>query len=73
MTETKAQQECPYCHSYIDYLHHAHPYNQALAHYGVTVCYIQANYLHFYEIGYLDHPLKIAFCPMCGRKLGEDN
>lgn len=62
MTETKAQQECPYCHEHADLIHSED---------------IQGD-IEFAENVYLrmsddyenvSYTTKISYCPKCGRKL----
>lgn len=59
MTETKAQQECPYCHEM----------KVLMGNEDFVECYINGNYLINDPWGESDDSCEISYCPKCGRKL----
>lgn len=77
MTETKTQQECPYCHGHADSIHHFWDAFKPLLDEPGIMEYITLSddecYLTTAGMSWGFTNFRLSYCPKCGRKLGEDD
>lgn len=70
MTETQAQQECEYCHEPYKRIKSEFENFLTVSNGGIRMAYCYSKYR---VKKYVTDDFNVNFCPMCGRKLDEDN